>query len=296
MADTQQEEVTAEQVKTANEMEMAKWENDFPEDQLKVSYKAEDAKDDKVQEETTDEPDEEVEEFEEPVSNVTATDPGEYRAADYSFTAVNKDGKTVTIKTPDEADTFAEDDENFKSAKALKDFLRLSQRMENNLEQDHKNWENQTRDFQEQSALAKSQIDTVNNFANEFEYLIDKGLLPKVAQEYKDADWSDPEVRKQPGVKEQSALLSYFVKENKVRESKGISPLSSIVDAYNSYQLDESRKNKEKATKAAGEARKAASSRIAGVSPSPVSASNIPKGIAVGNKNVLKRNAAVWDN
>jgi hypothetical protein len=122
-----------------------------------------------------------------------------------------------------------------------------------------------------------------------------RGYIPKIDPKYLDADWSDPGIAKQDGVKEQIELLNYMVKENEARLKAKVKPLVSIVDTFNAWQLDTGRQKEEAEAKAAAEARKEAGARVAGVSPSS-QGSYVPKGIAVGNPNVLKRGASVWDN
>lgn len=299
MADTQQEEVTEEQVKTANEKEMARWENDFPEEQLQVKYKAEDTEEPakvETEEESTDSDDEDEVEYETPELDVTTPDPGQYVAADYSFEVTLKDGKTIKVGSPDEAEKIADDPDNFTTPKQLMDFLNKQNKMQRNLDRDHDQWQSKREKFDAEMNVATERAETISSIASEFKYLVSKNLLPPVAKEFQDADWSDPEVAKQPGVKEQVELLNYMAKENQRRQEAGVKPLASALDAHNSWLLDTERKERAKATREAGEARKVAGARVAGVSSSPVSGSNIPKGIAVGNKNVLKRNVAIWDN
>lgn len=300
---------TEEQVKAHNEAQEAKWQGDYKEEDLNIPYKREaaaedtaDKKDEKlVAEEKNEEEPEQTEEYSEPEPVLTVKDPGEYQPADYSFEVALKGGKSVKINTPEEADKLAEDPENFETPKQLLDFINKTQTMRNKLDKDHEKWETEHTTFAQQLEQETQRRGNIEQFVSEFNYLIGKGLLPPVAKEYRDADWTDPEVAKQSGVKEQRALLDYFVKENKVRSVAKIKPLTSMVDAFNAWQQDEGRQKSEakvkadaEAKKAAGEARKAAGSRIAGVSSSQQGA-YVPKGIAVGNPHVFDRGAAQWD-
>ena len=63
---------------------------------------------------------------------------------------------------------------------------------------------------------------------NSFSYLETKGKLPAVPAQYAEADWSDPEVAKQPGVKERVELVNYMAKENAQRESLGLPKMSPL--------------------------------------------------------------------
>lgn len=297
MAD-QDNKPTEEQVKQANEAELKRWEGDFNPEDLKVPYSREETVEDEKTEDKKPEDDEEeaqdAEQYSDPTPIVTVQDPGEYKPADYSFQVTDKDGKPVKITSVEEADRFADDDDNFKTARELKDFMVKSHKMESRLERDKEKYDESKKKFDEQNQSETERLETVNNLSKEFDYLVNKKLLPTVDSKYLNADWSDPEVAKQPGVKEQVALLNYMVKENQARSKAGVRPLTSIVDAFNARKLEEGEKEQEQADKAAGAARKAAGARVAGVSSSPGHVS-APAGIAVGNPNVFKRNQAMWD-
>ncbi len=318
MADDKSQ-ITEEQVKAANEAEEAKWQGDFKDEDLAVPYrrdtedekdeddknkkKADDADDgkdkgDKSEEESAEKS---PEQYFAPEPVVTVDDPGEYKPADYSFEVTLKDGKTVKVSTPEEAEKLADDPDNFETPKQLMDFINKQNNMNRNLDKDYEKWEAQHKTFTEQVEEEQQRRDTVDSFVGEFQYLVSRGKLPAVAKEHASADWTDPEVAKQPGVKEQIAVLNYMVEENKARAKAGVKPLTSVIDAFNAWREDEGTKEtedqakkEEEERKAAGEARKAAGARVAGVSPSG-QGSYVPKGIAVGNPNVFKRGAAQWD-
>lgn len=313
MADQDDKKPTEEQVKAANAAEEAKWEGDYTEEDLKIPYKREDGdadKGDKAAKEggvtggdnggddqSGDEDDnkqaQEVTTYTEPTTVVTVEDPGEYKPADYSFDAALANGKTVKITTPEEADRLSEDSDNFDTPKQLLDFIKKSTKMQNQLDRDEANWKTQKEAFDTQSETESQRIETVNNVANEIEYLVGKGKLPKVAPEYASADWSDPNVAKQAGVKEQLALIEYMMKENDARQKAGLKPAGPL-DAFSAMQNDEAEQAKVDAAKQAGERRKANGARVASVSASQ-QGTYAPKGIAVGNPNVFKRNQAIWD-
>ncbi len=288
---------TEAEVKEANEIEDSKWSDDFPEEQLKVPSKSEEVKPEPKATEAPkeDEPGEEPAEYEDPEPVVTVDDPGDYKPKDFSFEVTLADGKTKTVKTIEDAEILADDPDNFETPKQLLDFIRKSQKMENKLEKDRETWEAQKTEFETQSQEEGERLETVNNYASEFDYLAQKGLIPKLSHALQNADWRDPEVAKNKDIKIYNDILDYLVKENQVRDRAKVKRLTSIVDAFNAWQLDSGRQKKEEATKAAGEARKAAGAKVAGVSPSQ-QGSYVPKGIAVGNPNVFKRDQAVWDN
>lgn len=308
---------TEEQVKAHNEAEEAKWQGDYKEEDLTIPYKREDKQDvsnksessssddsksdDKSDDESASDQNTPDIEYSEPVSAITIEDPGEYKPADYSFEVTLKDGKTLKISTPDEADKLSEDPDNFETPKQLLDFIKKSTQMQNKLDKDYEKWEKDHNIFTEQLETETQRRETIENYVGEFQYLVGKGKLPAVAKEYLDADWTDPKVADQPGVREQIAILNYMEKENDLRIKAKVKPITSIIDAYNAWREDEGERKKvekikadEEAHRAAGEARKSASSRIAGVSPAQ-QGSYVPKGIAVGNPHVFDRGAAQWD-
>ena len=286
-----------EQVKAVNEAEKAKWEDDFPEDQLKVPY-SRDAKDDDKDDKKADDDDEldanDDIDYSDPEPVVKTTDPGEYKEADYSFD-ITLDGKTTTIKTPDQATEFADTHAEEFTARNLLDFTRKANKMESNLEKDKQNWESQKEKFDSETTQEQERIDTIQNLANEIQYMITKGLLPDIADEYKTADWTDPEVAKQPGVKEQIELVNYMTKENNARAKMGVKPFNSMTEAYNSMMLEQGRGEKDASKKKSDEARKKVASTVSRPSATSEGARKSPKGIAVGNPNVLKRNSVIWE-
>lgn len=288
---------TEDQIKSANEAEMQRWEGDFPEEDLQVKYKREEdqGEDSKSEVATEDEEEPEHVEYSDPEPVLTTQDPGEYKAADYSFDVTLKDGKTVTIKTPEDADKVAEDPDNFEKPKQLLDFINKATSMRNKLERDYEKWEDSKKTFETQSQTETQRVETVKTFTAEFDYLADKGLLPAIPRELKNADWQDPEVAKDPVVKQYNEILDYLLKENEVRAKAKIRPLTSIIDAFNAWTLETGKQAATESKKAAGEARKAAGSRVAGVSSSEQKGF-VPKGIAVGRTGMFDRNQAVWDN
>lgn len=294
MTEPQTPQPTKEQVDAANEAEMQKWEGDFKPEDLVIPYKREQVAQSAEEEETTDDVAqvEEEEEYEEPTPVVTLEDPGEYTPKDYSFEIEIK-GKTYKVDSSDRAaelaDEFAED----LTAKQLVSLVTKGTNIDIKQSKDREDWEKRHNAFEEQSNAEKERQETISSMEKEFNYLVSKGLMPQIEEKYLNADWTDPEVAKQPGVKEQKALLNYMVKENKERAKAGVKQLTSVVDAFNAWQQDNGRKKTAEEHKAAGEARKEASSRVAGVSPA-AQAPYVPKGIAVGNPNVFRRNQAIW--
>lgn len=224
-------------------------------------------------------------------------DPGDYQPADYSFDVVTYDAegnnpKIHKIKTPEDADKLLEDDPNFGSAKNLLDFQRRVSKMENNLDRDKEKWQEKSDLYKKQGEVARERAATVERIANGINYLVSKGKLPKVDAKYANADWSDPQVAKQPGVKEQLALLDYMVKENKVRAKAGVELLTGAVDTYNAMMQDDKYQEAVKTKQQAGEQRKKNGGKVAGTTTSPRAVA--PKGIAVGRGGALRDLDSGW--
>lgn len=246
------------------------------------------------------EPEEEIEEVEEvddePV--VTVEDPGDFQPKDYSFDVTvydeeGKNGKTVKIKSVDDWDELLEKDPNLGSAANLMKAQRKVTKMESGIERDKEVWERAKNEFDRQTENEKNRIEATDNMVAEINYLISQGDLPEIPKKYQNADWSDPEVAKQDGVKEQIALLTFMRNENNKRKKAGLKAMTSVLDAFNAFERKQTKKQAIDAKKQAGEARKAAGARVSGVSPSPVS--RAPKGIMVGRAGSLQNlGASGW--
>ena len=230
-------------------------------------------------------------EYEEPAPVITAQDPGDFKPQDYSFEVTvydeeGKNGKSVKIKSIDDFEELLDKDVNFGTSSALLKAQRLATKMESNTERDQAEWKKKHDAFNEQVVSAQVKQEQIDSLAAEINYLVGKGRLPAVDKRYANADWSDPEVAKQPGVKEQVELLNYMRKENDARKKAKLSPLTSVLDAYNALQLETRDKKATDVKKAAGEARKEAGARVAGSTPAPVT--NAPRGVAVGRGGSLR--------
>lgn len=218
------------------------------------------------------------------VYQTTLEDPGEYEPADYSFEAVvydedGKNGKTVKITSVEQFEQLLDEEKNFGSASALLKAQRLATKMESNAERDKGEHDKQKAAYEAQQIAVDQQNAVVNQAAAELNYLVTKGKLPVVAKEYVSADWSNPEVAKQPGVKEQLELLKYMGKENASRRKAGLADLTPTT-AFTEMRAEAAEAKLRDGADAAGVARRAASARVAGTSPAPTSA--VPKGVSVG--------------
>jgi hypothetical protein len=221
----------------------------------------------------------------EPVYQTTLEDPGEFTPTDRSFEVMiydqdGKNGKPVKITSVEQFEQLLDEDKNFGSAAALLKAQRLAGKMELGLEREKADHDHKKALYDEQQEAVKANNDWLNQRQAEMTYLVSKGELPAVPKKYANADWSDPEVAKQPGVKEHIALMKYFKEENAARAKAGLAPFSGLIDAFNQYDRDQARKALRETGDKSLEARRAASSRVAATTPAPVSAA--PKGVMVG--------------
>lgn len=221
----------------------------------------------------------------------TPEDPGEFTPPDLSFevTIFDADGnkpKTQTIKSVEQWDELLEKEPNFGTGAALMRAQRQATKMEQGLERAQEEHSRKKQTFDDYKKKAQQNAEVLESYAAEINYLVERGDIPEVAPEFADADWNDPEVAKQPGVKEQVELIKYKAKEDAKRIKAGLRAGGSMIDAFNAMQLDKERKAAKEAQKRSQEARKEAGARVAGASPQPVSVS--PKGIAVGDPSKLK--------
>ena len=249
--------------------------------------------------EETEEETEETEEEEvqpepvEPVTPaVTLTDPGEYKPNDYSFEITvydseGKNGKVTKINSIEQWNELLDRDANFGSGAALLKGERQASRMERNLEQDEKAYQAERAAYEAQVQAANEQNQTIARMESEINYLAGRGELPPISSELANADWQDPEISKQAGVKERVQLLNYMRDENKARTAAGLEPMRSVLDAHNAFLLDQRRNEDVSTRRAAAESRKIAGAKVAGSSPNP----NLiaPKGVAVGDPNAWRR-------
>ena len=294
---------TAEQVKAANEAELARWEDDFPEKDLKVPFSRDDKEDDKkTDDEGDDKGDKDGEELEapedidytEPEPIVKTEDPGEFKPGDYSFTVETLDGVKTKITSPEQAEEYADANADNLSASQQIKLVRNATTMESKLAREQEKWDTQKAKFDSESQVDQERQDNIQNFANEIQYMITKGLLPAIPTEYATADWSDPDVAKQPGVKEQIELVNYMTKENNVRAKVGVKPFASMIDAYNDMVREQGKDEKKESKERSDKARKEVAAKVTAPSASSEGI-QAPKGIAVGNPNVFKRNSAIWE-
>lgn len=245
-----------------------------------------------VKEEPEEEQEEEVVEEDEPEPpKAQIPDPGEFSPSDNSFevTVFDDEGKkprTLKIKSIEEWDELLEQDPNFGSAAKLLKAERMADGMTRKAESEKKDWDVKKQAYDAEQSEIQQRTEATNTMVAEINYLIGKNQLPAVDKKYENADWSDPEVAKQPGVKEQLALLSYMKKENRVRSKAGLKPLTSLIDAHNAFRLEKGNEVAQDNKRVLGQARKDAGARVAGATSSP----NVkaPSNIMVGQGGNLR--------
>lgn len=246
--------------------------------------------DEKVEEKTEPEV-EDVPIDDEPAPINLLDDPGDFKASDLSFEVVTydeegKSPKVTKIESISQWDNLINTDPNFGSGGALLKAQRLATKMENGLEQEQKDWQTKKDAFTTQQEAVARENEALNTLQAEANYLVSKGLLPKIAPELINADWSDPQIAKQSGVKEQLDLLNYMKKENRQRSKAGLKPIGSLIDGFNAMKQDQSVQQQSETKHRASEARKVTASQVAGATPNPVTIA--PKGIAVGRTGRLE--------
>lgn len=272
------------------------WEGDFKPEDLEVPYSREDVKEGNKEENKEEENEEKDGEAPAPApeiaSIVTLEDPGDFTPEDLSF-EYEIEGKKFTISKSDDIDAIPDEDLEKLSAAQITKLLRRANNIDSKLEQAEKDYQSKKEAYQKQVEEENEREEMITTFAAEFDYLVSKGLIPEVPENLRNADWSDPSVSSQEGVKEQKEILDYMEKENRVRIKAGLKPLSSILDAFNAFQMEIGRAKSKEDKEAEGEARKAAGARVS--APTNNSASTpVPKGIAVGRVNALRNNVADW--
>ena len=253
--------------------------------------RAADEEDDADDEGDDDDDDEPITAVATPAPEPTVPDPGEYVPNDYAFEVIVYDGegknaRTHKIKSVDEWDELLERDPNLGSASALLKAQRAATKMETGLERDRREYDTKKSAFEQEKATIDNRQAATATMVSEIGYLQSKGKLPQVDAKYVDADWSDPEIAKQPGVREQLRLLNYMRDENKARVAAKLKPMTSILDAYNAYVADNAERDNTTRRRTAGQQRKAAGARVASVSAAPVG--NAPAGISVGRGGSLR--------
>lgn len=227
---------------------------------------------------------------EKPTASVQQTeqlqDPGEFKPNDYSFDVQLADGTIIKIEKPEDIDKLP-NDADFGSPKNFLQVQANFSRMVNGLEADKREYDGKKQNYDQQVATEKERVQIVSNWEKEINYLESKGKLPAVPAQYKDSDWRNADIAKQPGVKERVAIFDYMVAENKAREAAGLPRMVSMLEAYNemrSKALEESISQRQQQQ---ADMRKKRGAMISGAS-TPASSSSIPSDMIVGRGGSLR--------
>lgn len=223
-----------------------------------------------------------------PVEPLTAIDPGDFKPGDYSFEVTTTDGKTRKIATPEDADKFAQeldDNPELISASQFVSFNRGVTKMDVGVEGDQKAWQEMKEGYETQEKAEELRQKTVAQWDKEINYLRERGDLPKGSADLNNANWSDPKVAADPSVKAVKELFDWMEAENNRRMGVGLEPVQSVVDAFNSKQLEDMRQqDKDRGNKEVSR-RRSMGARVSG--GSPYVPTNTPKGSIVGTGGTL---------
>lgn len=206
-------------------------------------------------------------------------DPGEFQPKDYSFDVTLADGTTLKVTKPEDVENLP-DDATFAKPKDFLEFQTNYMKMVNGLEADKREWEEKSTKFTEAKEAADQLNQSVEVMVNEMAYLETKGKLPEVDPKYENADWTDPEVAQQPGVKERLELINYRAQENKERKKLDLSPMS-MIEAYTQMQNEAFEKRQEDTKQKQVDQRKQKGAMVGGASAPTYD--NMPDDMIVGS-------------
>lgn len=213
----------------------------------------------------------------------TATDPGEFKPKDYSFSIQTTDGKTHKISSPEDAESFATQLDEHPELITASQFLTLGRKtatMEQNLARDQESYDQAKVKFEEEQTQATNREQYLTQWQGEINYLRQKGELPAITNELNNADWTDPKVAASPGVKEALAIFKWMEEENNNRMAVGLPPDLSVVSAFNTMQLEAIRNEEKDTLSREKEATRKRGAMVGG--KAPYTPSNTPKGTLVG--------------
>ena len=209
------------------------------------------------------------------------TDPGEFVPQDYSFDVKLADGSTVKINTPEDIEALGADVEFASAADLIKTQANYS-RMVTGIEADKKAYDAEKSAFDTAQESVQQQEQFISGIESGMGYLESSGALPPVPKQYENADWTDPEVAKQPGIKERVAIIEYMATENAKRDRAGVPRITSVLDAHNAMKLDTLEKAQAVKADAAKAATKARGAMVGGESSQSQGGANIPDNMIVG--------------
>lgn len=216
-------------------------------------------------------------------------DPGEFvpnKDSQYSFDVTLADGSKYRIEKPEDIDKLPPVPE-FATVQDHARFNASYTRMISGLDNDKRDWDKTRADFAKQEEQQAAFDEEFNLMTNGLAYLEKEGSLPAVPAQYENADWANPEVAKQPGVKERVDLLSFMFTENNKRTAAGL-PKMSVLDAFEKMQNNALKEKMAQRTQKQNEMRKQRGAMVSGPSaPSP--------GSRVGNDMIVGSGGSLRD-
>jgi len=207
----------------------------------------------------------------EPVVEVKeeVTDPGEFQPKDYSYDITLADGSVIKISKPEDIKNIPAD-ASFESPQALFEAGAKYTQMVNGIEADKREYDANKEKFESDKENKEAVEKRIETAIAEMNYLETKGRLPKYDAKYDTQNWNDPEVAKQPGIKERLELINYRAKENEQRQALGLGEMSLIEAQMQMAQ--EARESREVEVKnKQAEARKKRGSMVGGNTSSELS-------------------------
>lgn len=216
---------------------------------------------------------------EQPKQQELVNDPGEFKPGDYSFDITLADGTVIRVEKPEDIAKLPKDADFGEPAKFF-EVQANYQRMLNGLDADKRQYEDNKKAFDEQQETIQQQEQRLTTYENELSYLESKGKLPAVPAQYANADWSDPEIAKQPGVKERLAVINYAFTENQARQAAGL-PAMGMLEAYNEMRMKAFEAQREENSKKQNEVRKKRGAMVGGVTVAE--SSSTPSDMLVGS-------------
>jgi hypothetical protein len=208
-------------------------------------------------------------------------DPGEFVPNDYSFDIALADGTKLTITKPEDIEALGNDVEFATPADFIKTQANYN-KMVTGIENDKKAYDTDKSAFDTAQEQVQQQEQFISGIESGMNYLESSGDLPAVPAQYENADWSDPEVAKQPGVAERVAIIEYMATENARRDKAGVPRLTSVLDAHNAMQLKAMKDQQTVRTDAEKTARKARGAMVGGESSGSQGGVSVPDNMIVG--------------
>ena len=200
-------------------------------------------------------------------------DPGEFKPKDYAFDITLADGSVIKIEKPEDIQKIPKE-ADFGTPQQFFEVQAAYNRMVGGIDADKREYEANKKAFDDQQASVQSAEDTIASWEKELTYLQGKGKLPAVPAQYANADWRDPEIAKQPGVKERVEIINYMNEENKAREAAGLPPMKSMLEAFNQMQVNAYEQRAQESQERQNTVRKQRGAMVGGASAPAPSKSN----------------------